>query len=69
MEFYEIILIGLTLSIVGADILIRLHFALERRDRSVERLLTVLGPAHKQVVEQRARQESDNELRGLVQAR
>ena len=69
MELYEFILIALTVCIVAADILIRLRFAAERRDRSVERLLTVLGPAHKQAVEEMVSEESPKELHGFVQAR
>jgi hypothetical protein len=68
VELYEFILIALTVCIVAADILIRLRFASERRDESVARLLTVLGPATHQPVEQNVRQESAQELRGLVQA-
>jgi hypothetical protein len=69
VELYEFILIALTLSIVAADILMRLRFDSERRDESVERLLTVLGPATHQSAEQTVRQESAKEFRGLFQAR
>ena len=69
MELYEFILIALTVCIVAADILIRLHFASERRDESVERLLTVLGPATHQVVEQTVREKSPKKLHGFIQAR
>ena len=46
VEVNEIILIALTICIVAADIFILLRFASERLDQSVERLLTVLGPAN-----------------------
>ncbi len=69
MELYEFILIALTVCIVAADILIRLRFASQRRDESVERLLTVLGRANNQAAEQTVRPESAKEFRGLFQAR
>jgi hypothetical protein len=43
MELYEIITIALTLCVVAADILIRLRTAARRRERSVERLLSLLA--------------------------